>query len=90
MYSDPSQKLAVMSIGFLLGSQDDAVVWRGPKKNGIPCTQFLSSQNVQIMELVFNVVHQTPTIEHFRHKVLHQLYNNHTKQLDLVSETFCC
>lgn len=35
MYSDPSQKLAVMSIGFLLSSQDDAVVWRGPKKNGI-------------------------------------------------------
>ena len=34
MYSDPSQKLAVMSIGFLLGSRDDAVVWRGPKKNG--------------------------------------------------------
>lgn len=26
--------LAVMSIGFLLGSPDDAVIWRGPKKNG--------------------------------------------------------
>ncbi|GAV07106.1 hypothetical protein RvY_16982 [Ramazzottius varieornatus] len=25
--------LAVMSIGFLLGSADDAVIWRGPKKN---------------------------------------------------------
>lgn len=23
-----------MSIGFLLGSLDDAVIWRGPKKNG--------------------------------------------------------
>lgn len=34
VYSDPSQKLAVMSIGFLLGNRDDAVVWRGPKKNG--------------------------------------------------------
>ena len=34
VYSDSSQQLAVMSIGFLLKSQDDAVVWRGPKKNG--------------------------------------------------------
>jgi Mrp family chromosome partitioning ATPase len=24
-----------MSVGFLLGSPDDAVIWRGPKKNGI-------------------------------------------------------
>lgn len=27
--------LGVMSVGFLLQSQDDAVIWRGPKKNGI-------------------------------------------------------
>jgi len=26
--------LAVMSVGFLLASPDDAVIWRGPKKNG--------------------------------------------------------
>lgn len=26
--------LCVMSIGFLLASPDDAVIWRGPKKNG--------------------------------------------------------
>ena len=32
--------LAVMSIGFLLPSARDAVVWRGPKKNGI-ISQFL-------------------------------------------------
>ena len=38
VYSDPSQRLAVMSIGFLLGSRDDAVVWRGPKKNGVFCS----------------------------------------------------
>jgi hypothetical protein len=24
-----------MSVGFLLESKDDAVIWRGPKKNGI-------------------------------------------------------
>ena len=24
-----------MSIGFLLGNKDDAVIWRGPRKNGL-------------------------------------------------------
>lgn len=32
--------LAVMSIGFLLNSQNDAVIWRGPRKNGL-IKQFL-------------------------------------------------
>ena len=31
-YADDN--LGVMSVGFLLASQDDAVIWRGPKKNG--------------------------------------------------------
>ncbi|ROT81502.1 putative cytosolic Fe-S cluster assembly factor nubp1-A-like [Penaeus vannamei] len=35
-----SENLAVMSIGFLLNSADDAVIWRGPKKNGM-IKQFL-------------------------------------------------
>jgi Mrp family chromosome partitioning ATPase len=30
-----SDNLAVMSIGFMLPSPDDAVIWRGPKKNGM-------------------------------------------------------
>lgn len=30
-----------MSIGFLLSSADDAIIWRGPKKNGM-IKQFLS------------------------------------------------
>ncbi|KAG7205779.1 hypothetical protein KM043_007725 [Ampulex compressa] len=33
--------LSLMSIGFLLGSPSDAVIWRGPKKNGM-IKQFLS------------------------------------------------
>ncbi|XP_023288786.1 cytosolic Fe-S cluster assembly factor NUBP1 homolog isoform X2 [Orussus abietinus] len=33
--------LSLMSIGFLLGSSNDAVIWRGPKKNGM-IKQFLS------------------------------------------------
>ena len=35
-----SESIAVMSIGFLLESPDDAVIWRGPKKNGM-IKQFL-------------------------------------------------
>jgi hypothetical protein len=26
--------LSLMSIGFLLGGRDEAVIWRGPRKNG--------------------------------------------------------
>ena len=35
-----AENLAVMSIGFLLPSADDAVIWRGPRKNGL-IKQFL-------------------------------------------------
>jgi hypothetical protein len=33
--ADGDAQLAVMSIGFLLDREDDAVVWRGPKKTGM-------------------------------------------------------
>jgi hypothetical protein len=35
VFTDSSQTLGVMSIGFLLSSENDAVVWRGPKKNAM-------------------------------------------------------
>lgn len=35
VYTDTQKSLALMSIGFLLEDPDEAVVWRGPKKNGI-------------------------------------------------------
>lgn len=35
-----TENLAVMSIGFLLPNPDDAVIWRGPRKNGL-IKQFL-------------------------------------------------
>lgn len=38
------ENLALMSIGFLLNSPDDAIIWRGPKKNGM-IRQFLSEVN---------------------------------------------
>ena len=41
VYADQEQRLGVMSIGFLLGTSDEAVVWRGPKKNAM-IKQFLT------------------------------------------------
>ena len=32
-----------MSMGFLLNNKDDPIVWRGPKKNGIPCAIIYSN-----------------------------------------------
>ena len=29
------ENLGVMSIGFMLPNPDDAVIWRGPRKNGL-------------------------------------------------------
>lgn len=41
VYVDNEQRIGVMSIGFLLQDTNDAVVWRGPKKNAM-IKQFLS------------------------------------------------
>ncbi|XP_076839953.1 cytosolic Fe-S cluster assembly factor nubp1 isoform X1 [Brachyhypopomus gauderio] len=49
--------LAVMSIGFLLGSPDDAVIWRGPKKNGM-IKQFL--RDVDWGEIDYLIVDTPP------------------------------
>ncbi|ORX38475.1 putative cytosolic Fe-S cluster assembly factor NBP35 [Kockovaella imperatae] len=49
--------LAVMSIGFLLPSAKDAVVWRGPKKNGL-IKQFL--KDVEWGQLDYMVVDTPP------------------------------
>ncbi|XP_065185421.1 cytosolic Fe-S cluster assembly factor NUBP2-like [Sycon ciliatum] len=35
VFTDQSQQLALMSIGFLLTRPEEAVVWRGPKKNAM-------------------------------------------------------
>ncbi|CAH1272960.1 cytosolic Fe-S cluster assembly factor nubp1-B-like [Branchiostoma lanceolatum] len=49
--------LGVMSVGFLLASPDDAVIWRGPKKNGL-IKQFL--RDVDWGELDYLVVDTPP------------------------------
>ncbi|RZB39442.1 ParA, AAA 31, MipZ, and/or ArsA ATPase domain containing protein [Asbolus verrucosus] len=41
VYTDNDQKLAVMSIGFLLNNRNNAIVWRGPKKTAM-VRQFLT------------------------------------------------
>ncbi len=40
VYADATQRLSVMSIAFLLKNTEEAVVWRGPKKNAM-IKQFL-------------------------------------------------
>ncbi|KAL9924261.1 cytosolic Fe-S cluster assembly factor NUBP1 homolog [Glossina fuscipes] len=43
--------VCLMSIGFLLGSSDDAIIWRGPKKNGM-IRQFLSEVDWGTLDLL--------------------------------------
>ncbi|KAJ3113533.1 cytosolic Fe-S cluster assembly factor nbp35, partial [Physocladia obscura] len=52
-----SDNLAVMSIGFLMANQNDAVIWKGPKKNGM-IKQFL--KDVDWGDLDFLVVDTPP------------------------------
>ncbi|XP_026729005.1 cytosolic Fe-S cluster assembly factor NUBP2 homolog [Trichoplusia ni] len=57
VYLDNEQRLGVMSIGFLLGSRNDAVVWRGPKKTSM-IKQFL--EDVCWQELDFLIIDTPP------------------------------
>ncbi len=52
-----SDTLKVMSIGFMLAHQDDAVIWRGPRKYGV-IKQFL--KDVNWGELDFLVIDSPP------------------------------
>lgn len=51
------ENLSVMSIGFLLSSPDDAIIWRGPKKNGM-IKQFLG--DVDWGELDYLIIDTPP------------------------------
>lgn len=63
VYTDASQALGVMSVGFLLQSRADAVIWRGPKKQGM-IRQFLG--DVRWGDLDYLVIDTPPgsTDEH--------------------------
>ncbi|KAJ3015793.1 UNVERIFIED_CONTAM: cytosolic Fe-S cluster assembly factor nbp35 [Siphonaria sp. JEL0065] len=52
-----ADNLAVMSIGFLMANQNDAVIWKGPKKNGM-IKQFL--KDVDWGDLDYLVVDTPP------------------------------
>lgn len=52
-----SDNLGVMSVGFMLQSRDDAIIWRGPRKNGL-IKQFLTE--VYWSELDFLIVDAPP------------------------------
>ena len=52
-----SDNLAVMSVGFMLSSREDAIIWRGPRKNGL-IRQFLTE--VYWGELDFLLVDAPP------------------------------
>ena len=49
--------LGVMSIGFMLPSADDAIIWRGPRKNGL-IKQFLT--DVVWTELDYLIIDTPP------------------------------
>lgn len=57
VYADQEQRLAVMSVGFLLKSKNDSVVWRGPKKNAM-IKQFLG--DVRWGELDYLIIDTPP------------------------------
>ena len=49
--------LCVMSVGFLLSGPDEAVIWRGPKKNGLFLVQlFLKKISRYYHSLVVSLV----------------------------------
>eukprot|EP01036_Dinobryon_divergens_P057031 gene57031-76150_t len=52
-----TDNLGVMSIGFMLPSNDDAIIWRGPRKNGL-IKQFLS--DVDWGELDYLIIDTPP------------------------------
>lgn len=51
VFTDGAQTLSVMSIGFLLDNRDDAVIWRGPKKNAM-IKQFLTDVAWQDLDVL--------------------------------------
>ncbi|XP_053682394.1 cytosolic Fe-S cluster assembly factor NUBP2 homolog, partial [Sabethes cyaneus] len=57
VYTSAEKKLAVMSIGFLLKSRTEAVIWRGPKKTAM-IKQFL--EDVAWDELDYLIIDTPP------------------------------
>jgi len=52
-----NENLGVMSLGFLTENKDDAIIWRGPRKNGL-IRQFLT--DVDWSDIDFLVIDTPP------------------------------
>ncbi|XP_041086012.1 cytosolic Fe-S cluster assembly factor nubp1-like [Polyodon spathula] len=76
------ENLAVMSIGFLLSSPDDAVVWRGPKKNGM-IKQFL--RDVDWGEVDYLIVDTPPGTSDEHLSVVQYLSGTHIDGAVLIT-----
>ena len=48
-----------MSIAFLLDNRNDAVIWRGPRKNGL-IKQFLKDVNWEDLDYLVYVLYTNP------------------------------
>ncbi|GAY48363.1 hypothetical protein CUMW_111090 [Citrus unshiu] len=72
--------LGVMSIGFMLPNPDEAVIWRGPRKNGL-IKQFLKDVYWEISFSWWLMHHQGTSDEHH----LHCTIGNHFLNQFLIS-----
>lgn len=82
VFADQEQRLAVMSIGFLLKGRDDAVIFRGPKKTAM-IRQFL--QDVYWGELDYLVVDCPPGTSDEHISMLENLRDCHPDGAVLVT-----
>ncbi|KAG8180193.1 hypothetical protein JTE90_017707 [Oedothorax gibbosus] len=76
------ENLCVMSIGFLLGSPEEAVIWRGPKKNGL-IKQFL--KDVDWGDLDYLLVDTPPGTSDEHLSVVKYLQSTHLKGAVIVT-----
>ncbi|XP_034613149.1 cytosolic Fe-S cluster assembly factor NUBP1-like isoform X2 [Trachemys scripta elegans] len=68
------ENLCVMSVGFLLSGPDDAVIWRGPKKNGM-IKQFL--RDVDWGEIDYLIVDTPPGTSDEHLSIVQYLSSSH-------------
>jgi len=77
-----ADNLAVMSCGFLLASADDAVIWRGPKKNGL-IKQFL--RDVDWGQLDYLIIDTPPGTSDEHLSIVQYLKNHHSVRAVIVT-----
>lgn len=76
VYADATQNLAVMSVGFLLKSKNDSVVWRGPKKNAM-IKQFLG--DVRWGEVDYLIIDTPPGTSDEHISIMEYLHSFHPR-----------